>query len=83
MEGLLREGYYLSAVCGGRGHCGKCRVRILEGTAPVTVEDGAVFTEEELADGWRLSCRSYPSGRLKVLLKEMRKKVLIILEHIR
>lgn len=49
-----------SAVCGRRGVCGKCRVRILKGQVPPSLEDKDYFTEEELASGWRLSCKAYP-----------------------
>ena len=28
---LAEEGYSLSAACGGRGVCGKCRVKIIKG----------------------------------------------------
>ena len=38
--------------CGGHGRCGKCKVRVLAGTAAVTDEDGKVFSEQELAEGW-------------------------------
>lgn len=66
MDGLLREGYYISAVCGGKGRCGKCKVRVLAGTAAVTDEDGKVFSEQELAEGWRLSCMQYPADDLTI-----------------
>lgn len=66
MKALLREGYYISAVCGGRGSCGKCRVRILQGSAAITDEDRKVFSAEELEAGWRLSCRQYPADSLVI-----------------
>lgn len=66
---LLRaEGFYLPAICGGSGSCGKCRVRVLRGTLPVTPADRRVFSEEELADGLRLACRAYPVGDLEIEL---------------
>lgn len=66
MNALLREGYYISAVCGGRGRCGKCRIRVLEGNAVVTAEDKLVFSLEELEAGWRLSCMQYPTEPLVI-----------------
>lgn len=66
MNALLREGYYMSAPCGGKGRCGKCGIQVLAGEAPVCPEDEKQFTEKELADGWRLSCRLYPSEDLKI-----------------
>lgn len=43
--------------CGGRGRCRGCRVRVLEGAAPVTPEDLGVFGPGDLEAGWRLACR--------------------------
>ncbi|MGN0315367.1 MAG: ASKHA domain-containing protein [Fusicatenibacter sp.] len=66
MEGLIREGYYISAICGGKGRCGKCRVQVLGGGAPITAEDRKAFSENELAEGWRLSCMLYPKEDLEI-----------------
>jgi len=51
-------GLAIDSTCGGRGTCGKCKVRILEGSSDITLADRKVFDEAELADGWRLSCRA-------------------------
>ena len=53
-------------LCGGLGRCGRCRVRWLSlpcpPPAPVPAEE-ALFSPEELARGWRLSCRhTLPTG---------------------
>ncbi len=66
MNALIREGYYINAVCGGKGRCGKCGVRVTEGTAPISEEDKKVFSPKELEDGWRLSCLLYPKENLTV-----------------
>ncbi len=51
-------GLPIDSTCGAKGTCGKCKVRILRGHNGPTAADRRVFTEAELADGWRLSCRS-------------------------
>ncbi len=66
MDGLLREGYYISAVCGGKGRCGKCKVRVVEGAAGISAEDEKFFSREELEAGWRLSCMLYPEEDLTI-----------------
>lgn len=66
MNALIREGYYLSAPCGGKGRCGKCGIQVLEGEVPVSPEDENRFTKQELEDGWRLSCKLYPAEDLKI-----------------
>ena len=67
MGGLLRKGYYISAVCGGKGRCGKCKVQVIKGDAPVSGEDEKFFSREELDAGWRLSCMLYPEEDLTIV----------------
>jgi uncharacterized 2Fe-2S/4Fe-4S cluster protein (DUF4445 family) len=43
--------------CGGKGRCKGCRVRVLEGTLPITDDERNMLTGDELLAGWRLSCR--------------------------
>jgi uncharacterized 2Fe-2S/4Fe-4S cluster protein (DUF4445 family) len=51
-------GLPIDSTCGARGTCGKCKVRIIAGSLGVTAADGKVFSQDELAAGWRLSCRA-------------------------
>lgn len=57
-----RQGGYMSAVCGGKGSCGKCKIRLVSGSLAVTSADRKVFGETELQEGYRLSCVAYPQG---------------------
>jgi len=52
------NGVAIDSTCGGHGTCKKCRVRIADGTVPVSPLDTRAFSEEELAAGWRLACRA-------------------------
>ena len=51
-------GQPVESTCGGRGTCGKCRVRIISGPAPVTPADLQHLDAEDVASGWRLSCQA-------------------------
>jgi uncharacterized 2Fe-2S/4Fe-4S cluster protein (DUF4445 family) len=51
-------GLPIDSTCGAKGSCGKCKVRLVQGHNGVTAADRKVFSEEELAEGWRLSCRA-------------------------
>lgn len=79
LDALIAEKYYVTAVCGGKGRCGKCKVKVLKGEATVTEADQAVFSKEELKDGWRLSCRLYPSDDLEIMLEQNDEKEFEIL----
>lgn len=60
---ILREwDLHPDAPCGGRGTCGKCKIRLIEGNLPVTPEDQKHFTEQEQKAGMRLACRAHLSG---------------------
>ena len=51
-------GIGISAICGGKGNCYSCKVRVLSGTvSELTSSELEVFLPQELADGWRLACR--------------------------
>jgi len=50
--------------CGGRGTCKGCRVRVLDGAAPVTALEERAFTPDELRSGWRLACMLAPAEDL-------------------
>ena len=60
MAALDRQGYYISAVCGGRGTCGKCKIKVIDGDLKITTQDEKKLKQEELDDGYRLSCMAYP-----------------------
>jgi len=49
--------YGVEFPCGGQGRCRGCRVRISQGSAPVTPQQEEVLSPAELAEGWRLACQ--------------------------
>src|ERR1700716_1388173 len=51
-------GLPIDSTCGGRGTCGKCKVRVIQGSAEVTTADHRQLLKEEIEDGWRLSCQT-------------------------
>ncbi len=58
-----QAGVALEQVCGGRGTCGKCRVRLLAGElSPVTNTEQRHLTADDLAGGYRLACQAAALG---------------------
>ncbi len=51
-------GVTISAPCGGRGRCGRCRVIALKGCAPPTQAENDLLTGEELRNSVRLACEA-------------------------
>lgn len=62
--------------CGGRARCKGCRVRVTRGSLPITPEQEAVLTREELAAGWRLACVSRAEGDLTLELAQWEAAIL-------
>ena len=53
----------IEAACGGRGKCGKCKVKLLKGEcSPLHEDERLLLTEQEIAMGYRLACRAIPLG---------------------
>ena len=50
-------GLPIESTCGGRGTCGKCKVRVVEGIHEPTPADHRKLPGQELDSGWRLSCQ--------------------------
>ena len=49
--------YGVEFPCGGQGRCRGCRVRFVDGTAPVTPAQEEILSPDELQEGWRLACQ--------------------------
>ncbi|MCL4536728.1 MAG: ASKHA domain-containing protein [Nitrospirae bacterium] len=68
---LKRAGIYLVASCGGKGTCGKCKVKIVEGECDV-ISYGKL-TQKERESNIILACQSIPKSDVLVeILKESR-----------
>lgn len=64
-ESLLACAHYvgigINSICGGTGVCHSCKVQVLRGNVSrPTSKELEAFTPEELAQGWRLACQTYP-----------------------
>ncbi len=68
LEVMTRYGIYISALCGGRGTCGKCKIKLLQGTLEITQSDPLSLAKEEINDGFRLACNSYPTSDCTIML---------------
>jgi uncharacterized 2Fe-2S/4Fe-4S cluster protein (DUF4445 family) len=51
-------GLPIDSTCGGRGTCGKCKVRVVKGLTEAETADHRQLRPQEIADGWRLSCQA-------------------------
>lgn len=64
-QGLMREN-----PCGGKGTCGKCRVKVKMGRASLSEGDRKHLSEEETAGGVRLACGIKLSNPIEIEIME-------------
>jgi uncharacterized 2Fe-2S/4Fe-4S cluster protein (DUF4445 family) len=74
LQALKKHGVYLVSSCGGKGTCGKCRIKILSGNCS-TVKTGKLEPHER-ESGIVLACRTFPSDDIFI---DIPKESLIVL----
>jgi uncharacterized 2Fe-2S/4Fe-4S cluster protein (DUF4445 family) len=64
-------GVFIDSQCNGKGKCGKCKVRVMEGkTTPFTSAEGEFIGHADKAQGYRLACLTRVAGNATVLVPE-------------
>ena len=67
LEAAHSAGVELVSICGGKGSCDSCRVRVMSGKlSSPTPDEESVFTPKELEDGYRLACQAKPQTDGKI-----------------
>jgi uncharacterized 2Fe-2S/4Fe-4S cluster protein (DUF4445 family) len=62
-----KVGVGINSLCGGRGQCRCGKVQVLSGTvSEPTSNDLEAFSPQELREGWRLACQTYPGSDCKI-----------------
>jgi len=70
LASLVDNEVFIPSACGGRGTCGYCRVRILEGGGPVLPTEEPLLTREQLINQYRLACQVKVRQSLKIEIPE-------------
>ena len=69
LEVARKANVAIDAPCSGNGSCGKCRVKFISGK--LDTEKTRHISEEEFAEGWRLSCVSTITEDVEVLVPDI------------
>ena len=73
---------HIDASCGGKGTCGKCKVKVLKGDLPKpSVSESKFLSSKDLEDGYRLSCMVPVIGNIDVLVNGINESSNILTEH--
>ena len=57
LDALTRQKVFIPSACGGRGSCGYCKVKVLDGAGPLLPTEEPYLEKEEKEQGIRLSCQ--------------------------
>ncbi len=64
-----KAGVYIDSQCNGKGKCGKCRVRVVEGgVSPFSEREKEFINDSERQLGYRLACLTRIEGEAKILV---------------
>lgn len=84
-EKLRSTGQSISYDCGGKGRCGKCKIRILSGKVDITEEEFKLLTEIELSNNIRLACchdKNPSDVDIESLKEESKMMILGVEDHV-
>ncbi len=75
----LLHSYGVEFPCGGKGRCRGCRVKLVQGDLPLEPGEREILSEQEIAEGWRLACRSRASADAIIEVAQWEAEILV--EH--
>jgi Na+-transporting NADH:ubiquinone oxidoreductase subunit F len=67
---LAEQHIYLPSACGGKGSCGQCKCRVLEGGGSILPTEVGFFTRKQIQDHWRLGCQVKVKEDLKIAVPQ-------------
>jgi ferredoxin len=70
LEAAEKAEIVLPSVCGGKGKCGKCKIRILNKEIPFTKNEDTYLTLKEKAKNIHLACQVSLESELEVEIPE-------------
>jgi uncharacterized 2Fe-2S/4Fe-4S cluster protein (DUF4445 family) len=69
LEAAWKAGINIESVCGGKGICKKCKVKVLEGdVSPVTEQEKRYLSNEEHKAKYRFACCTKILGDMKIYI---------------
>jgi uncharacterized 2Fe-2S/4Fe-4S cluster protein (DUF4445 family) len=83
LEAIRNSGNVIYSSCGGRGHCGKCRVKVLEGEiTPPDENELRLLSSKDIAQNVRLACRAFVKGTARLQINRIAELSLIYRDDI-
>lgn len=67
---LASNKIFLPSACGGKGACGQCKCRVVEGGGTILPTETGFFNRKQIADHWRLGCQVKVKEDLKIVVPD-------------
>lgn len=75
MDILLSENIFLDNACNGKGICGKCKIKIIDGDLEeISETEKNILKEEEIKNNIRLACLLKPKSNITIELLQRERK---------
>lgn len=70
LASLTEQKVFIPSACGGRGTCGVCKCKVLDGAGPLLPTETPFLTKEEQENNMRLSCQVKIREDIKIEIPE-------------
>ena len=70
MSTLADEKVFLPSACGGKGNCGQCKCRVVEGGGTILPTETGFFSRKQVQDHWRLGCQVKVKEDMKIVVPQ-------------
>ena len=67
---LAEQKIFLASACGGKGSCGQCKCRVVEGGGTILPTEEGFFTRKQIQEHWRLGCQVKVKENLKIVVPQ-------------
>ena len=67
---LAEQKIFLASACGGKGSCGQCKCRVVEGGGSILPTEEGFFTRKQIQEHWRLGCQVKVKENLKIVVPQ-------------
>lgn len=79
LEALVQQKIFIPSACGGKGTCGYCKVKVIEGAGPLLPTEEPYLDKKELENSIRLSCQVKVRNNIDIFIPE---ELLAVKEYI-
>ncbi len=70
LQALSQHKLFIPSACGGRGSCGFCKVKVIEGAGPLLPTEKPYLNANEIKDNIRLSCQIKVRQNLSIIVPD-------------